>query len=637
MELHHAMSTVDEITSIAIHPAIGIARVGNSPHDYFLGPQIPGHHPSDPTDFRDAQGRIKRQGVEFRLFGYDAAGNLVRELTSDDGAITWTVHIANKKAAWYQFSQALDIPASMGKLPKYKAVTNPRRNKSIEGQDRDGLVIDPGPHSISGCNTNVKGTDPAYALDNGRFMGKNVYLGELRTNKSGNLIFLGGRGESAAYDNQPTPGFGNNPGWHDDTSDGSVDATIELNGRSIQATGAWVVTAPPNYAPGVQAFVTGYDLLYDVAVQQLHQIEAPSKPGFFKHIWPILERVTLNQWVNAGVARDYGWGSPSDFTHETLIERLGNSDAESRALRQAIFARFRNPDYKIVQGGSLLPPLYGDHVTLDAETRDPREWVAIPQTHYTFLQQWAEGHFTMDEPEPVYKHVDDMPPTDRPEALDKAMLEETLGGPFHPGCEFTWPMRHGMMYAAPFRIKRRTTPEADYGPELTSDIALAPDGPLNGSTPGDVTRWMATPWQTDTASCLSSYVTYGGEYLPTFWPARVPNDVLTESNYQILLSEQATASEKEQAFSFHQRRKWLRGISYNNEVPPQMTTTDKTRHEFVSDWPKFGVVVRKPLPIEDEPLFPRHVWVETGRTYQEQQKEGVALANASDLPLKHNR
>ena len=42
------MSELDEIVKVAIHPAIGIARVGNSPTDHFFGPEVPGEAPSDP-------------------------------------------------------------------------------------------------------------------------------------------------------------------------------------------------------------------------------------------------------------------------------------------------------------------------------------------------------------------------------------------------------------------------------------------------------------------------------------------------------------------------------------------------------------------------------------------------------------
>jgi hypothetical protein len=57
-----------------------------------------------------------------------------------------------------------------------------------EGFERAGLVIDPGPRPIRGKNT----SGPAYAFDTGTFMGTPVYLGELRTDEAGRLIFLGG-------------------------------------------------------------------------------------------------------------------------------------------------------------------------------------------------------------------------------------------------------------------------------------------------------------------------------------------------------------------------------------------------------------------------------------------------------------
>ena len=72
---------------------------------------------------------------------------------------------------------------------------------------------------------------------------------------------------------------------------------------------------------------------------------------------------------------------------------------------------------------------------------------------------------------------------------------------------------------------------------MTSEIALAEDGPLHASGPGDLTRWMAVPWQTDTSSCLSRYKRDVDGYLPTFWPARVPNDVLDLESYQAVMDD----------------------------------------------------------------------------------------------------
>jgi hypothetical protein len=51
---------------------------------------------------------------------------------------------------------------------------------------------------------------------------------------------------------------------------------------------------------------------------------------------------------------------------------------------------------------------------------------------------------------------------------------------------------------------------------------------------------MACPWQTDTSSCGSAYpnaTTAPSPLpdLPTFWPAAVPNKVLTQQAYLTLM------------------------------------------------------------------------------------------------------
>ena len=62
-----------------IHPAIGVARVGDSPDEYFIGPEAPGVPPSltnpsdssaQPGSYKDRQHRIKRQGARFRIYEY---------------------------------------------------------------------------------------------------------------------------------------------------------------------------------------------------------------------------------------------------------------------------------------------------------------------------------------------------------------------------------------------------------------------------------------------------------------------------------------------------------------------------------------------------------------------------------------
>lgn len=598
------------IVSCAIHPAVGIARVGNSPGEYFLGPEIPGPHPEPSGGFKDPSGRIKRQAARFRIYGLDANGNVVRELTAQDADITWTAHLANKKAAWYNFEIAFDIPEATGdsaspSAPPGTPLQTPRRNAAVRGTDRAQLAIDPGPRSIRGTSANSDGGDSRYAFDTGSFLGHPVNLGELRTDDSGRLLVLGGFGKSGpGLSILSSSTFANNDLWQDDTSDGPVEATVRMGDQTMQATGAWVVVAPPNFAPGIQSVVTMYDVLFEVATK-LEPDRAPQRPSFTRQIYPLLERHVSNQWVNAGMARQFGWQSAGDFLAPSALAQLSDASDASNVTRDALFRRFRDPAYTTMDF-SALPPYYGDNTNFPPQT--PRQWMAVLPIQYQWLKQWAAGDFDADWPAGGLQFpasLEDLPASEQPDALDRAVLDECLGGPFHPGCEMTWPVRVLSIYESPFRLRRRTSSEPDWGPMMTSVIALGNPGPLTASAAGDLTRWMAVPWQTDTASCLSAYEPNVDEYLPTFWPARVPNDVLSMDSYKTLMDPAATPAAKQAAFA--SRVKWLRG------QPLGRGEQGLTRiNAFVTGWGQHGIITRKDGPTND-PTFPTDIWVETGR------------------------
>src|SRR5271156_2331566 len=164
------------IVEARIHPAIGIARVGNS-DEFFIGPEVPHSTSPPPGGYRDPTGRLKRQAAHFRIYGYDSHGNVIAELTASNAEIQWCVHVANKKAAWYDFDAALDLPDAVN-------LRSARRNAAIQGKGRDQLIIDPGPRSVSGPN------QKSSPFDSGEFFGEKIYLGELLTDKAGRLIFL---------------------------------------------------------------------------------------------------------------------------------------------------------------------------------------------------------------------------------------------------------------------------------------------------------------------------------------------------------------------------------------------------------------------------------------------------------------
>jgi L-Lysine epsilon oxidase N-terminal len=84
----------ERIVCAKIHPSIGIARVGNSmkPDGYYVGPQVNDPAPKPPGSYRDRTGALKREVAEFRIYGYNAEGRVVRELQMDAATeIEWTV------------------------------------------------------------------------------------------------------------------------------------------------------------------------------------------------------------------------------------------------------------------------------------------------------------------------------------------------------------------------------------------------------------------------------------------------------------------------------------------------------------------------------------------------------------------
>ena len=553
------------ISYCRIHPGIGVARVGNSATEFFLGPEIPGVPPTpEGGAFKDAAGRIKRQGQRFRIYAYDDQHRVIGEITAKDAKIAWTAHLANTKASWFSFDMALDVPG---------ATTVARRNAQVTGSARLELEINSGIREIAGVKQ-------AGVILSGRFMGRDVTLGELRTDDAGRLLVLGGVGNSGTTTPQnPLSTFANNEGWYDDVSDGPIDATVTIDGKVMPVEGAWLMVAPPDYAPGVPGIVTLYDIMDD-ATRSPTQREPVE---FWRDIFPILLRLNRLQWVNYGFFVEFGWTAQWDFLEPTLLARLADPGATSKELRNVVFNRFRNPSF-LESEPQAWPAVYGDAIVLPTPPNNPRQLMAVTRAQYERLHAWARGAFTAAPRERLKERLEEVPTGDQPASLDRAALDACLGGPFHPGCEATWPMRHACVYDGPFRIRRRPKDISplDYGRSLTPGVAIDPVlGPLSGSGPGDITRWMAVPWQADTSSCLSGYEPFFDEYLPTFWPSRVPNHVLTDAVYREITDPKTPPDRRRVAF-FQARDNWLRRL-------PQPTIP--RINAMLTEWDKLGIVV----------------------------------------------
>jgi hypothetical protein len=206
-----------------------------------------------------------------------------------------------------------------------------------------------------------------------------------------------------------------------------------------------------------------------------------------------------------------------------------------------------------------------------------------------------------------------VPLQDQPAMLDRAAMHFCLADAFHPGCELTWPVRHASIFRAPYRIRERQPGKAErsYGATLTQTEVLRMNGPLYDQGPGDLTRWMALPWQGDTAYCRSGYDMEYDPYLPTYWPARVPNQVLTRADYRTLCDKQRPMDERIAAF--HNRPSWLRQLPSQNPAPEQMMY-------MIEHFGEMGVLEARPRP-DDTEWLPEWLYVENLSAVKEKELE----------------
>ena len=581
------------IVKAAIYPSIGVARVGNSATDWYLGPEVPDPLPLPAGSYRDSTGALKREAARFRIYGLNAAGIIVRELTSADANTVWTVQLANKKAAWYGFQLALDIPEASAPGSPPTTLRNPMVT------DRAALAITPSACSISGVS------QPEKRFDGGTFMGIPVYLGSVLTDDAGRLLVLGGHGVSASYTGAIAVTFANNDTWYDDVADGPVTAQVNLAGKALPVEPAWVVVAPPNYGPCRKSVRTLWDLMRDLAVQN-GWLNKPARPSFTNDILPIFQRMAGLQWVNEGFAAGFGWKGLFDLT-PAVLARLASTDRSDAEWRKVIANQFRT--YSLDSDDTVdswapvpWPWVYGDAMN-QPPALSPRQHSSLTTLQLSQLRQWAAGDFDIDyDPDrPIPRRIEDVPVAEQGNTLTKAALDFCLADAFHPGCEMTWPVRQIALYRAPFRFAHAPADwvEPDYGMTLTYAIASAPNGCLGPQVPGGISRWMAVPWQCDTASCRSGYNKAYDPYVPTFWPARVPNQVLTRQDYDIVMDTEQPLPERQAAFA--RRADWDAPLGLKAPYVTQI-------NNMIAHFDHLGVVESRPGPQDGS--FPATMEVE---------------------------
>lgn len=600
-----ANAELDRITSVQIHPAIGIGRVGNSPDAFHFAPEVPGRAPVGP--YKDAEGAMARQAARFRIFGYDDNGRVVRELTADDAAITWEIVVGNNKAAWYRVNEPLDLVGA----PRVEL-----RNKNV--RDRESLRVTSRRVELTGAAERPVGLS-------GSFDGVNVPMAEALTDERGRLVVMPGAGRAYKLpDARPLAGFADNDGWIDDTCDGPVYATVRIGARSLTAKPARVICTSPNYAPGVgSGIVTAHDAALSAVVTAGRV--SRSTTDLYRDVLPILERLSDMQWVNAGYLTRYGFGADDDWTSPEMQRMIADASPANRDFRRRVAALFRNPDFSEAQP-ALEPQMYGDRVTMPPNLVEPRQWTAITPLQFAHLQRWAEGRFTAKASTRAIRDataLDDIPLAQRPTALDRASLDGCLGGAFHPGIEMPWMTRVHRIWTRRLRLRRahRTPDTTDYGARLDHATAVKKGGPLDHLGPGDVIKWMGVPWHADSASCRYGYQKFSPD-LPGFWPARIPNAVLTEADYDIVVDQGRTLDERRAAFE--RRRDWQRFIARPTQTP--------TLSLMVDEWYKLGVIAERPGPSDGK--FPAQLKVETSVGFaSEPDADSPAWLGVPQLPM----
>ncbi|MEM6454722.1 MAG: CTQ-dependent lysine 6-oxidase LodA [Acidobacteriota bacterium] len=641
-----------------IHPKIGVARLGNSPNGFYLAPETIGGLPIDcdangnpivddgaaqpVTAFKDSVGRIKRQAAKFRIFERGDDGTR-REVTLDDEAIQsirWTVHIANKKPIWYTFSE-LQGDLEFGRANSYANQHIPVNNGDVEGAARKALMIDPGPRSIDEPGAQVAFSRYNIPADYrfGSFPptdagGQQIdVLGELRMDDAGNLIALGAFGNvTGSGDITSFRGASN---YWDDIADGYVLATITLtNGETIDAQSAWLLIGSPKYAPELVNITTLADTVDNVAIRFLNadpELYDPERYGnradafpqpqgytplhgynpdyvvdFERQILPIIQRMQGYRWV-----ADIPY--LNDFAHPGFDLRDA-SDA-NRANRARYFSFFRVPvlpqDYaawgdKVENGPNqlfshagipLMPLNSGDNSVTNSGPIYKFE--TLSATQYFFMHQWSIGRFTVGE---------NGPPVDLAQQLDDAATGNCVGAPFSPGIETTWIVRNAPIYDAPGHLAlahydgENAELAAYYAANGLSTTADEAEG--QGCEPGDLTKRMAIPWQSDFAECtvqtpnisdpaVNQFADGTGiEVPPTYyvywWPPQSPMHVVAGSldeGDQVL---DALVSDLGQpVIPAGQRVPYQRGIG--------------TTQDMITNWSRLGFIVDQGP--EDYPYF----------------------------------
>ncbi len=552
--------------SYRIHPAIGIARVGNS-EEFYIGPEtaaglpLPGQ-PGNPArgglpinpdtnatitskDLRDASGAFKRQAARFRIFQYTdqnlgvyptgqgteiCIGSTVNGRRVAD--IVWTVHVANKKANTYVLVENSPENTGNAGIVAYECGNLPAiRNASVANGDPNNparitmLTIDPGPRTISGAGSAGVRFDGAttasiYQPGTGVVELKN-YPKSFPAGSFANLYCPAGQIDTLGElrtDGQGhllfLGGYGRACGWDvtppylpdDVNNDNWFDDTSDgpVSAVLVLDDGS---TQPVQTGAWVTATDPGY------APQTLNIV---SLWDDMYDSW--VRKLALAPALYNNGAFQLSYQPPFDDQLLPIFQSVSLQHWNINLNPYGISAHL-----KVGQITASTVPSKTDVYPITSTIRDPNDknqwslgpplmpgslgdsnqkFLVISMTQYFFLQQWQAGSFTPGAG----------PAPGPGEYLDKVVLQNCLGGRFSPGIDLTFIVRDPNLYiqdwqtlSGPFRIKPAPLDYAgvQQGVPLLSEGYVPLHSGNSGLEPGDVSKFMAIPWHTDYNSCAT--------------------------------------------------------------------------------------------------------------------------------------
>jgi len=396
--------------------------------------------------------------------------------------------------------------------------------------------------------------------------------------------------------------YANNDYWYDDTSDGPVKASLVLkDGRSFEAESAWVLVVPPKYPVAARCRTTLFEIAQETWEKKNGGPKTDRLPSFTNDIYPVLDRLQQYHWLNAAAYRGHGPG-PGQAGYfldpqGQPLESLYRKGEKFSAIKKRIFARLRPPDLlgepsaattdtkeSLNWASSLfMPQMSGDggeaSVQQDSSPDSPSSeffgsyyvtWLTLTATQYSNFKSWMEDKFEDDWPgsAPKILPIWEYPVAQQPAMIDKGALDPCIGGAFYPGIEITYISTYPDTWSGLCRLN-------------TKNFA-----------PGDVTKWMALPWQADFSECNTNW-----------WPAARPDNVVPEAEYEQLLANYNEALEGSLEAVLSNRPLWGRGIP---------TVSPALDNAMIHAWKDLGFIVPKVYPREGPSA--QTVYIETERS-----------------------